>query len=203
MSGTGASAVPHTHWTYKLLTLLHAPVTKGSVTALTLWARQEGAPQSANNPLNTSLRTAAAVYNRGGAIPSYRTPNDGIAATYETLTKTKGVHYEAIVYAFRHDLGLLVIYQAIHASGWCTDGCGPNYPATLAAEAIKHPQLLTGDPAKGPSAIHTPAPSPTDERYDYHRKVEATGQAMTGRARTLIQHGQAIRRLLATRYLQS
>ena len=111
--------------------------------ALLLWADSEGTPDSWNNPLATTEGGYGGTDVNSAGVKSYPTENDGIAATYATLT---GGGYSAVVKAIRTNASWSDIWSAVNASPWCSGCQGGLYPVAL-YDAIK-------------AGGHIPEPSP-------------------------------------------
>lgn len=99
-----------------------------TLTGLELWAQSEGTPDSWNNPLATTLSCCGGTDVNSSGVKSYPTENDGIDATYNTLT---GGGYDAVVTAIRDNQSLTDLWTAINASPWCSGCQNGDYPVAL------------------------------------------------------------------------
>jgi hypothetical protein len=123
--GTGSQK----EWATTLLQKLGAPVTEGSVAALTTWMAHEGGhwKNSANyNPLNTTLNMTGAESMNSVGVKRYTSWEQGFEATINTLTGNKAGErgYTAIVEALRSGASTSSILDAIQKSAWVTGKTG-------------------------------------------------------------------------------
>jgi murein DD-endopeptidase MepM/ murein hydrolase activator NlpD len=123
--GTGSER----EWATGLLGKLGAPVSDASINALTTWMRHEGGhwKNSANyNPLNTTYSMAGSTSMNSVGVKSYKSWEDGYAATVNTLTgKNAGDRgYSAIVSALKSGASTEAILGAINNSAWMTGKTG-------------------------------------------------------------------------------
>lgn len=123
--GTGSER----EWATGLLGKLGAPVSEASINALTTWMRHEGGhwKNSANyNPLNTTYSMAGSTSMNSVGVKSYKSWEDGYAATVNTLTgKNAGDRgYSAIVSALKSGASTDAILDAVNKSAWMTGKTG-------------------------------------------------------------------------------
>lgn len=123
--GTGSEK----EWATGLLGKLGAPVSEASINALTTWMRHEGGhwKNSANyNPLNTTYSMAGSTSMNSVGVKSYKSWEDGYAATVNTLTgKNAGDRgYSEIVSALKSGASTDAILGAINNSAWMTGKTG-------------------------------------------------------------------------------
>ena len=123
--GTGSEK----EWATGLLAKLGAPVSEASINALTTWMRHEGGhwKNSANyNPLNTTYSMAGSTSMNSVGVKSYKSWEDGYAATVNTLTGKNADDrgYSAIVSALRSGASTDAILGAINNSAWMTGKTG-------------------------------------------------------------------------------
>ena len=118
-------------WVAAVLTGIQAPINATNVSALQLWAQEEGAQPNRYNGLNTSLDAPGApVFNSVG-VKTYPNFQTGVAATVSTLLEKP-----TIIAAFRNpNSSLFDIYSGIQRSTYCsTSTCAisnPGYPNTF------------------------------------------------------------------------
>jgi murein DD-endopeptidase MepM/ murein hydrolase activator NlpD len=125
--GTGSEK----EWAAGLLTKLGAPVNDAAINALTTWMRHEGGhwKNSANyNPLNTTLSLNGSSSMNSVGVQSYKSWEDGYAATVGTLTGKNASErgYAGIVNALRSGQSTEQILSAINNSAWMTGKTGQN-----------------------------------------------------------------------------
>ena len=123
--GTGSEK----EWATGLLGKLGAPVSEASINALTTWMRHEGGhwKNSANyNPLNTTYSMAGSTSMNSVGVKSYKSWEDGYAATVNTLTGKNADDrgYSAIVSALKSGASTDAILGAINNSAWMTGKTG-------------------------------------------------------------------------------
>lgn len=128
-------------WRFKLLERIGAPATRENLRALDAWQRAEGGSASFN-PLNTTQRAAgASAYNSVG-VRNFRSPQQGLEATADTLLNGR---YGAIVNLLRSGRASAgQIGQAVENSPWGTGG------GVL---------RVLGEPGGAPAAGPGPAPA--------------------------------------------
>lgn len=123
--GTGSER----EWATGLLGKLGAPVSEASINALTTWMRHEGGhwKNSANyNPLNTTYSMAGSTSMNSVGVKSYKSWEDGYAATVNTLTGKNATDrgYSAIVSALKSGASTDAILDAVNKSAWMTGKTG-------------------------------------------------------------------------------
>jgi murein DD-endopeptidase MepM/ murein hydrolase activator NlpD len=123
--GTGSER----EWATGLLGKLGAPVSEASINALTTWMRHEGGhwKNSANyNPLNTTYSMAGSTSMNSVGVKSYKSWEDGYAATVNTLTGKNAADrgYSAIVSALKSGASTDAILDAVNKSAWMTGKTG-------------------------------------------------------------------------------
>ncbi len=123
--GTGSER----EWATGLLGKLGAPVSEASINALTTWMRHEGGhwKNSANyNPLNTTYSMAGSTSMNSVGVKSYKSWEDGYAATVGTLTgaNADARGYTAIVNALKSGASTDAILDAVNKSAWMTGKTG-------------------------------------------------------------------------------
>jgi hypothetical protein len=123
--GTGSER----EWATGLLGKLGAPVSEASINALTTWMRHEGGhwKNSANyNPLNTTYSMAGSTSMNPVGVKSYKSWEDGYAATVNTLTGKSADDrgYSAIVSALKSGASTDAILDAVNKSAWMTGKTG-------------------------------------------------------------------------------
>jgi hypothetical protein len=123
--GTGSER----EWATGLLGKLGAPVSDSSINALTTWMRHEGGhwKNSANyNPLNTTYSMAGSTSMNSVGVKSYKSWEDGYAATVNTLTgkSADARGYTAIVSALKSGASTDAILDAVNKSAWMTGKTG-------------------------------------------------------------------------------
>lgn len=147
-------------WVDQLLTALGAPTTDSNRAALRAWAASEGTVAS-NNPLAISgsgwngVSGCIAQCGSGSPISSFNNMTNGVNATASFL---QGSYYTNVVSALKNDAGLSAIYQAIHASPWCSGCQSGQYPLAL-YDATYGPYVTTGNIGSNAAPAST-APAP-------------------------------------------
>lgn len=109
-------------WAQALLRSIRAPATPSNLAVLSAWQRAEGGgtANSANyNPLNTTQPAAGAGSINSVGVRSYRTPQQGISATAQTLLNGR---YGNIVQGLRSGASARQIATAVEQSPWGTGG---------------------------------------------------------------------------------
>jgi murein DD-endopeptidase MepM/ murein hydrolase activator NlpD len=135
-----------------LVRRLSAPPSAANIDAIVSWAGGEGSC-ARHNPLDTTQPAPGATpYNTlpgGGHVWNYRTSEQGLQATAETLNN--GL-YEPILAALRTDAGVAAVERAERSSPWGTQRFGdPTYSAAQCPP-----------PPDAPVAADAPAPAPID-----------------------------------------
>ena len=112
-----------------LLAKLGAKPTQENIDAIKIWAKKEsggvwGAKGGAYNPLNTTLNMeGASNFNRAG-VKNYQSMEQGIDATYQTLTGNQSGPrgYDKIVSLMRSGASREQVINAISSSSWAGAG---------------------------------------------------------------------------------
>ena len=112
-----------------LLAKLGAKPTQENIDAIKIWAKKEsggvwGAKGGAYNPLNTTLNMeGASNFNRAG-VKNYQSMEQGIDATYQTLTGNQSGSrgYDKIVSLMRSGASREQVINAISSSSWAGAG---------------------------------------------------------------------------------
>jgi hypothetical protein len=112
-----------------LLAKLGAKPTQENIDAIKIWAKKEsggvwGAKGGAYNPLNTTLNMeGASNFNKAG-VKNYQSMEQGIDATYQTLTGNQSGSrgYDNIVSLMRSGASREQIINAISSSSWAGAG---------------------------------------------------------------------------------
>jgi hypothetical protein len=112
-----------------LLDKLGAKHTKENIDAIKIWAKKEsggvwGAKGGAYNPLNTTLGMEGASNFNTHGVKNYQSMDQGIDATYQTLTgnQSGARGYDRIVELMRSGASREQIVAAISASHWAGSG---------------------------------------------------------------------------------
>lgn len=111
-----------------MLAGIGAPETSPNLQALTLWAQSEGMPAWENNWLATTLTGYGGYVVNGVGVKAYPTDPDGVGATVASLLLPA---YAGVVNAFRANLGLVAIWEAVNQSPWCGGCQSGHYPVAL------------------------------------------------------------------------
>lgn len=134
-----APGVPN--WQAQILHGIGAPVTPQNLTFLNAWARAEGGSAS-NNPFNTTQHAAGAgTYNSVG-VRNYTSPQQGIAATVQTLLNGR---YGNILGALHQGRDARAAADALANSPWGTGSLVQ--------------RILGSAPTSAPSTSVTPPPA--------------------------------------------
>lgn len=106
-------------WQQAILKGVGAPATPENLKFLNAWAQAEGGNAS-NNPFNTTQGAAGATAynsNNGDPVKNYLSPQQGIAATIQTLNNGR---YGAIIGALRKGTSAMADAQAEATTPWGT-----------------------------------------------------------------------------------
>ena len=105
-------------WGKALLQKLGAPVTKANLAVLSAWAQAEGS-NARNNPFDTTQQAAGATAFNSVGVRNYLSPQQGLDATYQTLTNGR---YPDIIAALKKGNDPAGVADAIGASPWGSSG---------------------------------------------------------------------------------
>jgi hypothetical protein len=112
-----------------LLDKLGAEHTQANIDAIKIWAKKEGggvwgAKGGAYNPLNTTLKMDGASNFNPAGVKNYQSMEQGIEATYQTLTgnASESRGYDKIVSLMRSGASREQIISAISTSSWAGAG---------------------------------------------------------------------------------
>lgn len=138
-------AVPNVPgWQQAILRGIGAPATPENIRYLNAWAQAEGGSAS-NNPFNTTQPAGGASSYNSVGVRNYTSPQQGIAATVQTL---KNGHYGVLLNALRSGRSAMADAQAEAQTPW---GTGSLIMKVLGGK-------VTGGVPTSPSS--TPASSP-------------------------------------------
>lgn len=153
------AAPPVKGWESQILHGVGAPVTAENVKALHAWLQAEGG-SAANNPFNTTQPAQGATSYNSVGVRNYVSPQQGIAATVQTLLNGR---YGNVVAALRHGGSAVKVGEAIAASPWGTGsgvlrvlGAGNVSTAPVVGPAAKTaavPDVLGLDTGTGTSSL--------------------------------------------------
>jgi hypothetical protein len=108
-----------------LLDKIGAKPTKENIDAIKIWTKKEsgsvwGAKGGAYNPLNTTLKMDGATTFNSAGVKNYQSMDQGIDATYQTLTgnQSEARGYDRIVELMRSGASREQIVAAISSSHW-------------------------------------------------------------------------------------
>jgi hypothetical protein len=128
LEGGAAAVLQVPRWIVSVQKAIGGPVNRTTATAYEKWAKAEGMPDSANNPLAaTDVYPGSIPFNPQGV---QRYPNlAALAAVYKR--KFTSSTYKAIGAALKTGDDLEAIYVAINKSPWCSGCQGGHYPVDL------------------------------------------------------------------------
>jgi len=155
-------------WREQILRGVNAPVTPANLLAFNAWQRAEGGTY-ANNPFNTTLKTAFQVGDPNSAgVRGYSTPQAGIDATVRTLLGNSGGTYANILSALRSGRSARAVGEAIEGSPWGTGGLvlkvlGAGDVPTAAVPTTAGPSPGVSASVQPPtmSNVYSPTPAPS------------------------------------------
>ena len=105
-----------------ILKCLGAEPTNNNMMFMYAWRQAEGGGAK-NNPFNTTLdwEGATKVAGSSAGIKNYRTPEDGIQATCQTLKNGRDKYgYDRIIDGLKNDVGISKLSDAVVSSKWGT-----------------------------------------------------------------------------------
>jgi cell wall-associated NlpC family hydrolase len=151
-------------WQQQILKGVGAPTTPENLRFLDAWQRAEGG-SAANNPFNTTEpMPGASSYNSVG-VRNYQTPQQGLAATIQTLKGPIG-NYGPILDALRQGKDARAAAQAVANSQWGTGagvlkvlGGGPATSPATATSTVPIPLKNTATPSVVPKTPSLSVPS--------------------------------------------
>jgi hypothetical protein len=148
------------NWAQQILRGIGAPVTAQNLRFLAAWQKAEGGGTANNanfNPLNTTQGASGAGSINSVGVKSYRSPDQGIRATVQTLLNG---HYGDIVSGLRGNAGA---DRLAHSGSLSTWGTGSGVLRVLGAGGALSPAAGGGGsaPASGLGGAQAGAGGPT------------------------------------------
>lgn len=178
-------------WATQLLTALGAPVTEGSITALTTWQSREGGHWSNSasfNPLNTTYDPSNKYESMNSVgVKRYNSWEEGIQATVNTLTGTNADSrgYTAIVNALKSGADTSTILNAVNNSSWVGGGGktaevykGFKGGGTPGSPGIPSPNPMDGVAAPASMAVTSSSGGSRVVNFNVHLHDVSDAQAM-------------------------
>lgn len=154
------AAPPAVNWQAQILRSVGAPVTPQNLLFVNDWAKAEGGGAT-NNPFNTTQPAAGASSYNSVGVRNYRTPQQGIQATVQTLENGR---YGNILSALRQGTSAKDEAAALADSPWGTGSLVlkmlGGQPQTAAGPPISH-AVGSALAAAAPARPQAPAPAPT------------------------------------------
>lgn len=103
-----------------VLECLEAEPTKGNMLFMYAWRQAEGGTAK-NNPFNTTLKYPGATNYNSKGVKNYKTQEDGVDATCQTLKKGRDIYgYDKIIDGLQNDIGASKLIDAVVSSKWGT-----------------------------------------------------------------------------------
>jgi len=153
-----------------------APVTQNNLALLRAWQQAEGGGTANNanfNPLNTTQGAKGASSINSVGVKSYRSAQQGIQATVQTLLNG---YYGPIIAAMRNDAHPNVTASAIAKSPW---GTGSGVLRVLGSGPVSVPS--SSSPSRSVSAVPKPVKVPGPAVYTFKPpKIPDMTASLTG-----------------------
>jgi hypothetical protein len=131
-------------WARLFLQTVGLPICSNNLVAVVAWQAAEGT-SAAWNPLATTLRMPGSTSFNSVGVQNYRSLEEGLQATAQTLWKGYSIHgYGWILYHLSACADPMTTASAINASNWCRGCAGGEYVVRLVPDVLRNYALYAG-----------------------------------------------------------